>query len=101
MRVYYRARRDQVLRAIQASPLAGRCRSRGEGAGLHFLLQLDTARSDEELGLLARERGLRLSFLSHYERQKNSAPQHTLVVSYPRVDPAGLDRGLEVLAGLL
>lgn len=57
MRVFYRARRDAVLQAIEESPLAGRCRVMGENAGLHFLLELDTEVPDEVLARQAEEPG--------------------------------------------
>ena len=101
MRVFYRGRRDRVLEAVQDSPLAGRCRPLREEAGLHFLLELDTDVPDRELARRGEEAGLRLSFLTDYQRQEGSAPAHTLVVHYPALAPEGLGRGLEVLARLL
>ena len=101
MRVFYRNRRDQVIAAIGRSPLAGRCRVLGEEAGLHFLLRLDTELEDAQLEKLAREKGIRLSFLSRYERMPGRAGAHTLVVSYPGLEEEKLEAGLEVLAQLL
>lgn len=101
MRVVYRARRDQVIRAVQASALAGRCQVLGAEAGLHFLLRLDTERGDGELAALAREQGIRLSFLSDYQRQSGEERSHTLVVSYPGVEPERLGSALDLLAELL
>lgn len=101
MRVVYRARRDQVIRAVQASALAGRCQVLGAEAGLHFLLRLDTERGDGDLAALAREQGIRLSFLSDYQRQSGEGRSHTLVVSYPGVEPERLGSALDLLAELL
>ena len=101
MRVFYRGRRDAVLEAIRNSGLGGRCRVRGEDAGLHFLMELDTCRGDGELAALAEERGIRLSFLSAYQHRPGAAPPHTVVVNYPGADLAQLDQALETLAGLL
>ena len=101
MRVFYRGRRDRVLEAVQDSPLAGRCPPLREEAGLHFLLELDTDVPDRELARRGEEAGLRLSFLTDYQRREGSAPAHTLVVHYPALAPEGLGRGLEVLARLL
>jgi len=101
MRVFYRGRRDQVMLAVQSSPLAGRCRVLGENAGLHFLLELDTEREDKTLARLAEERGIRLSFLSDYQRREGSASSHTLVVNYPGVDLEHLGQALEILGKLL
>jgi len=101
MRSFYRERRDQVIAAIQHSPLAGRCRVLQEDAGLHFLLELDTARPDAQLAALARERGVWLSFLTDYQRQPGSASPHTLVIDYTALRPEGMAAGLEELARLL
>ena len=101
MRVFYRNRRDQVIGAIRHSPLAGRCRVLGEEAGLHFLLELETCREDGELGRAAEERGVRLRFLTDYERQSGRARKHTLVVSYPGLERERVERGMELLAELL
>jgi GntR family transcriptional regulator/MocR family aminotransferase len=100
MRVFYRDRRDQVIRAIQTSPLAGRCTIFRQDAGLHFLLRLETAHSDSALSALAQARGIRLSFLSDYQQQPGAAQPHILVVNYPGVALAHLDKALEILAAL-
>lgn len=52
---------------------------RGEDAGLHFLVGLDTRRNDRELARLAQEAGIRLSFLTDY----GGGEEHWLVVNYP------------------
>ena len=100
MRVFYRARRDAVLQAIEESPLAGRCRVMGENAGLHFLLELDTEVPDEVLARQAEERGLRLAFLSDYQ-QRAAARPHTLVVNYPGTDLEHLAQALDILTEIL
>lgn len=101
MRIFYRNRRDQVIAAIQASPLADRCRVLREDAGLHFLLELDTDLEDAVLAGLAREQGIRLSFLTDYQRRPGRAESHILVINYPALKPENLDVGLERLARLL
>ena len=101
MRVFYRGRRDAVLEALRTSPLAGRCRIRGENAGLHFLMELDTEREDGELAALAEEQGIRLSFLSAYQHSPGAAAPHTVVVNYPGADLLHLDEALERLTGLM
>ncbi len=97
MRVFYRGRRDQVLSALEKSPLKGRYVVRGEDAGLHFLVGLDTRRNDRELARLAQEAGIRLSFLTDY----GGGEEHWLVVNYPGADLERLPQALERLAVLL
>ena len=97
MRGFYRGRRDQVLDALSRSPLAGRYQVRGEDAGLHFLLRLETERDDRSLAREAEERQIRLSFLSDY----GGGESHVLVVSYPGIELARLPEALAHLAELL
>ena len=101
MRGFYRGRRDAVLNAVRDSALGRRCRVLGEDAGLHFLLQLETGRSDRELARTCEAAGVRLSFLSDYQIQPGSAPAHTLVVNYPGISLEHLPQALELLAGCL
>lgn len=101
MRVFYRGQRDAVLAAVADSPLGKRCQVKGENAGLHFLLRLDTCQPDRELAERCEALGIRLSFLSDYQLQPGSAPQHVLVVNYPGVPLEHLPRALELLAGCL
>lgn len=101
MRIYYRGQRDEVLRALEDSSLAGHCQVLGENAGLHFLLKLETGKTDRELAGLAEEQGIRFSFLSDYQRRPGLVPQHILVIHYPGILLEGWSSALEILAKLL
>ena len=97
MRKEYRARHDAVLAAFRASPFAQRIRITEQGAGLHFLLRLDTDRSDGELKQRAEALGVRLSLLSEYAAAA-PVPQHTLVVNYAGLEPDRLPQAMDLLA---
>lgn len=98
MRKEYRSRRDAVLTAFQSSSFADRISLAEQGAGLHFLLRLDTRRSDEELRSRARQLGVKLSFLSDYAAVPNPEFSHTLVVNYADLEPARLLETMALLA---
>jgi len=98
MRNHYRQKRDAVIEAIRTGPLAGRTEIMEQDAGLHFLLRLDTGRSDEELRQAAAEKGIRLAFLSDYYHHRDAAPEHVVVVNYSGIEPETLRRGLVRLA---
>ena len=98
MRNEYRARRAAVLDAFRASSFAGRVTIAEQGAGLHFLLRLDTRRTDEALGRRAEELGVRLGFLSEYAAGGDPAFAHTLVVNYAGLDAARLGEAMDLLA---
>lgn len=98
MRKEYRARRAAVVDAFQNSPFADRVTFSEQGAGLHFLLRLDTARPDEAVRRRAEELGVRLGFLSEYEAVPSSRYAHTLVVNYAGLEPARLEEAVALLA---
>ena len=82
MRNHYRALRDKLLAELRQSPLAGKVRISEENAGLHFLLELDTQRSDEDIRAAAEREDLRLSFVSQYYVSDQNRRPHVLVMNY-------------------
>lgn len=98
MRTEYRSRRAAVLEAFRRSPFAHRVHIAEQGAGLHFLLRLDTKRSDGEIDARARERGVRLGFLSEYTQRREAEFEHTLVVNYAGLERQRLPEAMELLA---
>jgi len=97
MRTEYRTRRAAVLEAFAQSAFAGRVHIAEQGAGLHFLLRLDTARSDEALDARAQEKGVRLGFLSEYTQRREAVFDHTLVVNYAGLEKERLPEAVELL----
>lgn len=100
MRKEYRMRRQRVLEAFRASPFAHRVSIAEQGAGLHFLLRLDTEQSDRALREKANSLGIRLGFLSEYATVPDNACDHTLVVNYASLDAEKLPEAMELLAKL-
>ncbi len=98
MRTEYRSRRAAVLEAFRRSPFASRVHIAEQGAGLHFLLRLDTGRSDRELDERARAMGVRLGFLSEYTQRRTAEFDHTLVVNYAGLERAHLPQAMALLA---
>ncbi len=97
MRNEYRTRRAAVLEAFRKSPFAERISISEQGAGLHFLMRLDTRRSDGEIRAAAEELGVRLGFLSEYAAAPDPALAHTLVINYAGLQPERLPRAMELL----
>lgn len=98
MRNHYRRLRDAFLTEIRSSPLAPYCQITEEDAGLHFLIQLKTTSTDQQLMTKAKEKGLHIAFLSQYVLDKEIAvPAHTLVVNYSSLK---LDKITDAVAAL-
>lgn len=97
LRKEYRTRRAAVLEAFASSAFAGKVTIQEQGAGLHFLLRLDTAQSDEALRKKAEGLGVRLGFLSEYAEILHPDYEHTLVVNYAGLDAERLPEAMELL----
>ena len=83
MRKAYRARRNQVVSALQESPFASALTILEQNAGLHFLLKVQTDLDDEALVSLCRENGIRIRCLSsYYHGPVPEEDLHCLVVNY-------------------
>ena len=83
MRKFYRSRRNRVAAALQNCPLAEKFTIREEDSGLHFLLYVDTALSDELLVQRCAEAGIRVRALSHYYHEGTpDSENHCLVINY-------------------
>lgn len=87
MRNYYRKERDAIITAIRSHPMYPRTEILEEDAGLHFLLRVDTERSDEELVRNAARRGVHISCLSQYYARPDSAVPHTIIINYSGLQP--------------
>jgi len=83
MRKFYKARRNRVLSELEQFPFADRLTILEQDAGLHFLVRVDTARSDRELTELCAKAGIRVRCLSeYYHGEVPESAQHCLVVNY-------------------
>ena len=98
MRKFYRQRRNRVVTALLNCPAAPRLTIREEDAGLHFLLKVDTALSDDALTALCAQAGIRIRALSSYYH--GSVPpedRHCLVVNYAALSEDALEGTLAEL----
>lgn len=83
MRKFYKSRRNRVLAAIQESPFADRLTIREADAGLHFLLKVDTALSEEALLAHWEKAGIRVQTLSrYYDGPVPEGDARCLVINY-------------------
>ncbi len=101
MRTFYRARRDAVIGLLQNAPFAEHIRIREADAGLHFLVELLTSRTDAELRQMFQKAGIRVSFLGDYRIDGTRPDTRTVLVNYSGVDPEELSRAMGRLTAFL
>ena len=97
-RTRYRTLRDQVIRAVEGSPLGGHTQVLEADAGLHFLLKVELGLGDEELKRRAAEEGIKLSCLSDYLLCPDRRYCGNIVVNYSGVESGRVSQAAARLA---
>lgn len=100
-RIFYRAQRDKIIAMLQQSTLRNRLTVLEKDSGLHFLLRVQTERSDRELAALAARAGIRVPFLSGYLHTPDSRFDHIAVINYAAIDTERLSDALARLGNIL
>ena len=101
MRKLYKARRNRIIQILQSCPLTNRMSIEEQDAGLHFLLKVDTALSDDALVQRCYDGGIRIQSLSSfYHGPIPGEFEHCLVVNYSGLKDEDLDRLAEMLGSL-
>jgi len=100
MRNHYRKIRDDILVHIKKHLKEKKGRIMEEDAGLHFLLQVDTKLSDEELVKKAAEKGINISCLSQYYYDRSNAVKNTLIINYSGIRAEDIEKSVDKLFGI-
>jgi GntR family transcriptional regulator/MocR family aminotransferase len=97
MRNYYRGQRDKLLECIKQYTNNKNILVREENAGLHFLLEVDTNYSDQQLIENAAQNGIHISCLSQYYKNLEKAKRHTFIINYSGISPDNIEEAIKRL----
>lgn len=98
LRNYYQTKRDAILQVFQKEPLGKYVTIREEGAGVHFLMQIRTEKSEEEIVTEAKGKGIKLAPLSHYfDGEKDGNFENMYVINYSSVDLTNIEKAAQIL----
>lgn len=100
MRKFYRSRRNALVSLLENCPFAERLTILEQDAGLHFLLKVDTSRSDREMRELLASAGIRVHTLSEYYHDSGE-DRHCLVVNYSGIRIEAVTEALERLEKIM
>lgn len=95
MKTYYKNQRNALISAITNSRFRNFVHIEEANAGLHFLIRLNTQKSDQEIGEILEAAGIRVSFLSAYTMPP--ADTHSLVINYTGTNMEQLPNALRAL----
>ena len=98
LRNYYQIKRDAILTTFKNGPLRNYITITEEESGVHFLMHIKTTRSEADLILAARAKGIKLAPLSdYYDSFDNEELRNTYVMNYSSIDINKLDKVAEAL----
>mgnify|MGYP002734568444 FL=1 len=85
LRSYYLNKRNKIIDVIKNNQLNDYVSIIGEEAGVHFLLKIDTAKSEHTLMELASAQGIKLSPLSSYYHDNKKNVENIYVMNYSSI----------------
>ena len=105
MRKRARERRDLLVDALLSGSAAGRMRIEEADSGLHFVLAVESARSEKDIAAALLDRGLRLAPLSDFVAVPANAPQidglRRFVIQYASLDEAAAGEAADLISSAL
>ena len=93
---FYIRQRNRVINEILNSEIKNKVSIIENDSGLHFILRLNTEKSDEEIKGILNKENINISALSEYSRQKKIS--HDFIISYSNLDINILKKALDVLS---
>ena len=98
MRKFYKLQRNRLLQIITSCPQREKLTIEEADAGLHFLVKVDTALSDEALVRYCAGLGLKIRMLSsYYHGQPPESSLHRIVVNYSGLQDGDLEKLAKIL----
>lgn len=97
MKIYYKNLRDNIFKLIQESKLSEKITIEENSSGLHFLISLNTAHSDDEMKKKLLSCGIKANFLSDYSYGGKKNDSHTIVFNYSGINIESLKKAIDVV----
>ena len=101
MRNYYRKKREHLIEIINGSSIRKKVNIIEEEAGLHFLIEVKSKKSEKQIIADAMENSIRLRALSEFYRDKSLAKEKVFLINYSSASEEELEKAVEVLGNIL
>lgn len=101
MRNYYRKKRESLMSIIKSSPLNRKINMIEEETGLHFLIEVNSEKSEKEIVNEALKQGIRLRPLSEFYRDKSLARDKVFLINYSSASIEALEKAVDILGKIL
>ena len=85
MRLFYARKRRALIDAVKNSRLKDISEIMESDSGLHFLLKIDTEKTDADFSAQLQEKGIHVEFLSEFYHDKSNR-EHLMIINYSNFD---------------
>ena len=86
MKNYYKNQRDRVIECINNAGFGSVVKICEENAGLHFLLEIKTQKSDGEIKEVMKNLGIKVMMLSDYFGGEDISRSHVMIINYSGIN---------------
>lgn len=100
MRTFYKKQRDLVIQALKSNAIFSNIEILEKDAGLHFLIRIETDKSDAEIKAAAAAAGIGISCLSEYFSRPDAKSSSTIIINYSGVDITRMNEAVIRLASV-
>lgn len=97
MKKYYKLLRDEIIAQIKASPIYDKVKIVEPDSGLHFLLRINTNKSDAALSHACLEQGAVIAFLSEFYVGEKGTNEHLALINYSGINAKEFKKALNCL----
>ena len=101
MRLHYGRKRNKILEIIRKVFTPEECEVIENDSGLHFLLQLNTQLSDQEIKRRLNEKKIKIVSITDFNLDKNVQDNHQFILNYSNMDVNGLEWALLYLKKII
>lgn len=95
MRLHYGRKRTQILELMNQVFTKEQCTIIENDSGLHFILQLNTTKTDLQVKEILKNQKIKISSISDYEMNSQSQDTHQFILNYSGIDVKELQTALQ------
>lgn len=101
MRLHYGRKRNQIIEIINNGFSNNECKIIENDSGLHFILEFNTIRQDQEIKNLLKDKGIIISSITDFEMNDKICDKHQFILNYSSIDTLKLKDALKIVKAIL
>lgn len=101
MRLYYRRKRSKVLELMKKNLTEKQCSIFESDSGLHFIIKLESKKSDCKIKKLLQDKNININMLSEYYYNSSENLNHMYMLNYSNINLEKFEKVISLLKELL